>query len=63
MPRTTVVALRAYLDQVVLFRSPTGEYAYGQMLAIRTRRRRKQADRLISSATIMLEPVAYEGLI
>ena len=61
--RSTVESLRAMLDKVVLFRSPTGQYEYAQFLSLRTRRQPQTSDLLVDRTTLGLEPVTYPGLI
>ena len=61
--RDVVTDLRRLVDQVVLFRSPTGEYVYAQVLSVRSRRRGRLADHLVAGVTVRIEPVDYPGLI
>lgn len=61
--RATVQNLRDWVGEIVLFRSPTGEYRYGQLLGVRRHSGTDQPDDNMMGATLTLDPVSYPGLI
>lgn len=63
VPRSLVDDLEEWVGRVVLLRSPTGEYRYGQLLAVRGVSAISQADSDMTGASLVLDPVDYEGLI
>ena len=61
--RTTVEELLRLKDELVLFRSPTGDYYWALLSQVRKRRTVQQADHLVRYASIVLTPVHSDDLL
>lgn len=62
VPRSTANALREYLSEVVLFRSPTGEYVYAQLIEVSDSYSTQVSDSDVGSVSLVLDPVDPGGI-